>query len=76
MTTTTADLRTLDQIRAGIRHDARGMHDRRVARRAVTTATYRRRLRHDPDIQARVEAAVVADEWKALAAERRRRAAA
>lgn len=75
MTATTASLRTLDQIRAGIRHDARGMHDRRVARRAVTTATYRRRLRHDPDIQARIEAAVVADEWARIAAEREREAA-
>ncbi|MFE5332516.1 hypothetical protein ACFRCG_39680 [Embleya sp. NPDC056575] len=79
MTATTADLRTLAQIRAGIRHRAEGMGDAHVARKAESTAAYVIKLRNDTDVNARIEAAVIADEWAALAMERAiqgRRAAA
>lgn len=76
MNATTVTLRTLGQIRVTVRNAAAGLSDRRVARKVVTTAMKRKRLRNDADIQLRIEATVVADEWKRIADERKRRAVA
>lgn len=76
MTATTADLRTLSQIRWEVRLAAAGLYAVRTAQLAVDARRVAEILHCGTDANLYVEATVIADEWALIAEERAGRRAA
>jgi len=75
-TTTTATLRTFDQIRAAVRNDACGMRAEQAQSRKDTASAVACAHLVLGDVAAHIEATVAADEWDAIATDPGRRTAA
>jgi hypothetical protein len=76
VTATTADLRSLAQIRWEVRQAAAGLHAVRSAQRAADARRHAGNPRTRADAATWVDAAVAADEWALIADERAGRRAA